>query len=632
MPAPTTLLQRIHMHPKTKAKAAQAQAAAATPKTPQAAPLKPNAPAPAGGASAQKPKTAQAAAVPGVNAKMDNAPPKPPEAGRPAKPPPQTSLMSKSLTDSQKLSMIHGVVKHLFKRPGKAGMPTNTAEAPVAPPPAIAAVPQLPKVSPILNVKIKHSGEQVIGHVKSLAKSEDLTKAEITKKDSAEKVAIKVGTTGGNPKDSSNYPTHVRERAAKLGKTPHKVALDIGKHRNKQMNESRMARRVEFRDDDSRPPSTLGDTHSSGGVDTPEKHMAKLKGILQAKHKSLAKSEDLIKKAPEATPKMSHEHQMASRIRQGMKAAGRNHLAARKEQHAARLGAKNSAKFGGPKTSPAANEVTPKVPHKSMLKTFEDLSKAIGGNQHGQGHSGYQGQKGSGLSGASTAPTHFAPDPNAKPTVEKTKKFKQKKPDGPKYVTKKYQAPGTFNLGHFVLGMLSTSPAVAKVAAAAKGAITKSETPDSESLNKGITDHLVKLGQATGAIAKRPGVGKSTFKTDGKTKTIHTDKHKPKLKQIEATSKDKSVKSKMKQVYLEKASKDEEDTVKTKHSHEPNFGKHVHDCARCKEIKGGSPARAGYGDSKKKKEAASAAGIKAHFDSDHHKSGKCGPVCTFGDW
>ena len=25
----------------------------------------------------------------------------------------------------------------------------------------------------------------------------------------------------------------------------------------------------------------------------------------------------------------------------------------------------------------------------------------------------------------------------------------------------------------------------------------------------------------------------------------------------------------------------EEDTVKTKHNHEPNFGKHVHDCDRC---------------------------------------------------
>ena len=74
---------------------------------------------------------------------------------------------------------------------------------------------------------------------------------------------------------------------------------------------------------------------------------------------------------------------------------------------------------------------------------------------------------------------------------------------------------------------------------------------ESKDLGKGLAETATKVGQAVGLIAKRPGVGKKSFATaktkekDGKinvhidTKTIHTDKHRPKLKDFKTENTDK---------------------------------------------------------------------------------------------
>jgi len=81
----------------------------------------------------------------------------------------------------------------------------------------------------------------------------------------------------------------------------------------------------------------------------------------------------------------------------------------------------------------------------------------------------------------------------------------------------------------------------------------------SEDINKSITDHLIKLGQHAGVIAKRPGMGKKTFGTvktkhtpDGTKvhvdiKTVHTDKYRPKLKDINGPSKVDDMKTAVKE-------------------------------------------------------------------------------------
>lgn len=70
----------------------------------------------------------------------------------------------------------------------------------------------------------------------------------------------------------------------------------------------------------------------------------------------------------------------------------------------------------------------------------------------------------------------------------------------------------------------------------------------------------------------------------------------------------------------------------TKHSHKPNFGRHVDDCLRCQELKeGAKPVRwntrrdtGGYPTGPE---------ISQHFaPGGPHASGSCGPVCTFGDY
>lgn len=73
----------------------------------------------------------------------------------------------------------------------------------------------------------------------------------------------------------------------------------------------------------------------------------------------------------------------------------------------------------------------------------------------------------------------------------------------------------------------------------------------------------------------------------------------------------------------------------TKHSHKPNFGRHVPDCLRCQELKAGAePVRQG-----RARERERTGGyptdreIGSHFaPGGPHDRGACGPVCTFGDW
>ena len=65
------------------------------------------------------------------------------------------------------------------------------------------------------------------------------------------------------------------------------------------------------------------------------------------------------------------------------------------------------------------------------------------------------------------------------------------------------------------------------------------------------------------------------------------------------------------------------------------FGrKNPDECARCWEMVGGAPAREDFVVTRRDpaaEDAARAAEIRAHFES-NHDGGRCGTVCTFGDW
>ncbi len=54
-------------------------------------------------------------------------------------------------------------------------------------------------------------------------------------------------------------------------------------------------------------------------------------------------------------------------------------------------------------------------------------------------------------------------------------------------------------------------------------------------------------------------------------------------------------------------------------------------CARCDELRAGSAPRKGW-NTRAMKDAARSKEIHAHFASEYHRSGKCGVVCTFGEW
>lgn len=52
-------------------------------------------------------------------------------------------------------------------------------------------------------------------------------------------------------------------------------------------------------------------------------------------------------------------------------------------------------------------------------------------------------------------------------------------------------------------------------------------------------------------------------------------------------------------------------------------------CPRCVELAAGAPARSWV---RRHDNARRVASIHAHFTSHAHRSGACGPVCTFGDY
>lgn len=55
-------------------------------------------------------------------------------------------------------------------------------------------------------------------------------------------------------------------------------------------------------------------------------------------------------------------------------------------------------------------------------------------------------------------------------------------------------------------------------------------------------------------------------------------------------------------------------------------------CARCRELAAGAPPRAGWCMPRDAQDRRHAADVAAHVASERHRTGACGPVCTFGDW
>ncbi|BEL07790.1 hypothetical protein Q0Z83_059810 [Actinoplanes sichuanensis] len=68
----------------------------------------------------------------------------------------------------------------------------------------------------------------------------------------------------------------------------------------------------------------------------------------------------------------------------------------------------------------------------------------------------------------------------------------------------------------------------------------------------------------------------------------------------------------------------------------PAFGKKTPGCPRCDELLGGAaPRQLGWVERKRRRESdeqLSREALNDHFNSAGHRSGRCGPVCTFGDW
>ena len=64
----------------------------------------------------------------------------------------------------------------------------------------------------------------------------------------------------------------------------------------------------------------------------------------------------------------------------------------------------------------------------------------------------------------------------------------------------------------------------------------------------------------------------------------------------------------------------------------PSFGRLTAGCPRCDELLAGAEPVKWASTSKREQERRQLAEIEAHFASERHLSGGCGPVCTFGDW
>jgi hypothetical protein len=63
----------------------------------------------------------------------------------------------------------------------------------------------------------------------------------------------------------------------------------------------------------------------------------------------------------------------------------------------------------------------------------------------------------------------------------------------------------------------------------------------------------------------------------------------------------------------------------------PVFGHKTPGCPRCDELLAGVPPVV-WARSRAADDARRSIEIHAHFAGERHRSGGCGPVCTFGDW
>lgn len=64
----------------------------------------------------------------------------------------------------------------------------------------------------------------------------------------------------------------------------------------------------------------------------------------------------------------------------------------------------------------------------------------------------------------------------------------------------------------------------------------------------------------------------------------------------------------------------------------PVFGRKTAGCPRCDELLAGAAPVVWNIRSRAQEDAQRVREIHAHFTGEYHRSGKCGPVCTFGDW
>jgi hypothetical protein len=67
----------------------------------------------------------------------------------------------------------------------------------------------------------------------------------------------------------------------------------------------------------------------------------------------------------------------------------------------------------------------------------------------------------------------------------------------------------------------------------------------------------------------------------------------------------------------------------------PAFGRKTPGCLRCDELAAGAAPRSQpwrQRETRAQADARMRAELAAHFASARHRSGGCGPVCTFGDW
>jgi hypothetical protein len=64
----------------------------------------------------------------------------------------------------------------------------------------------------------------------------------------------------------------------------------------------------------------------------------------------------------------------------------------------------------------------------------------------------------------------------------------------------------------------------------------------------------------------------------------------------------------------------------------PAFGRKTPGCPRCDELLAGAEPVRWAGSRRAADDRRRAAELREHFSGARHRSGGCGPVCTFGDW